>query len=405
MDTLNRLPMPACIINQLGAVLITNAAFAKLAPGQGFNKNIRTHFRSDIYTNRMFSLERYAHSGEGIELLIHATEYVAYLYAREAPGTASFLVVFLKKPPTRAIDPAMQEQMLKYSVDCIKLIGTDGALEYMNRAGCLALGVPESERKFGMSWLELLPEDVRQTGQAKLKAAIHGATTRFPGRSVDADGSIAYWDNLLTPVNDPRTNERKVICVSRNVTQEVIARAQLEELSELDDLTRLYNRRYFNDTLTQHVHEATPERPALLFLVDLDQFKAINDDNGHPAGDRVLRTLAERWLRGSGPRCTVARLGGDEFALMYAPDAANDLAHADRLGAAITDVAREPVAFEGTEIRFGLSIGGVSIPLHAGSAHEALVLADDALRRAKSAGKNRFCIHTPNQPTVARTGT
>lgn len=393
MDMLIRLPMPACIINRLGEVLITNSAFSELAPGKSFIKNISTHFRSDIYPDRAFSLDRYAHSGEGIETLIHATEYVAYLYAHDTPNSPGYLAVFFRKPPTKAIDPAMQEQMLKYSVDCIKLIRTDGTLEYMNRASCLALGVPVTESEFGMRWLDLLPEDVRRAGEAKLQAAIHGATASFPGRSVDQDGVVIYWDNLLTPVNDPRTNERKVICVSRNVTQEVIAKARLKELSEIDELTRIHNRRHFNEALERYVRDATPQRPALLFLVDLDHFKAVNDSLGYHAGDHVLRSVAERWRRAIPPDATLARLGGDEFAVVYAPDAANDLAQAGRLGAAIADAALAPVAFEGSEIHFGLSIGCVSIPLHAGSTHDAMVLADRALRLAKSTGKGRCSIH------------
>lgn len=393
MDILTRLPMPACIINKVGEVLITNAAFGDLSPGAAFAKNICTHFRSDVYPDRAFCLDQYASSGAGIEILIHATEYTAYLYVHETLQASGYLAVFFKKPSSRGIDPAMQEQMLKYSVDCIKLIRSDGSLEYMNRAGCLALGVPETEREFGMIWLELLAEDVREAGKATLQAAIEGATASFPGKSIDGEGEVTFWDNLLMPVNDPRTNERKVICVSRNVTREVATRTRLKELSEIDELTRLYNRRHFNETLERHVGNATPERPVLLFLIDFDHFKAVNDRIGHHAGDHLLRTVAERWRRTLSPRATVARLGGDEFAIVYAPDGANDLAHADRLGTTIADAAREPVLFEGEGIRFGLSIGCVSIPLHADCAHDALVRADTALRMAKSGGRSRCCIY------------
>ncbi len=121
----------------------------------------------------------------------------------------------------------MQREMLDATPDCIKVISVDGALLAMNRAGCLALGVPE-DSDFGMAWLPLLPDDVHLCGEAALKQAAAGHTARFPGRSVSPKGTI-YWDNLLTPIIDASGQVLSILCVSRDVTEKTLLERRLEE--------------------------------------------------------------------------------------------------------------------------------------------------------------------------------
>lgn len=120
----------------------------------------------------------------------------------------------------------MQKAMLDATPDCIKLLSKDGNLLAMNKAGCLALNVPQ-DSKFGMAWLSLLPEDVHQGGEAALCKAAMGQNARFPGRSESADG-IRYWDNLLTPNIDPSGAVVSILCVSRDVTETTKLEKQLE---------------------------------------------------------------------------------------------------------------------------------------------------------------------------------
>lgn len=110
----------------------------------------------------------------------------------------------------------LQKTMLNATPDCIKLLSIDGRLLTMNRAGCVALNVPE-DAEFGMPWLPLLPDPVRQLGLEALHKAAAGHNARFPGRSQSPDG-IMYWDNLLTPVVDASGQVLSILCVSRDVT-------------------------------------------------------------------------------------------------------------------------------------------------------------------------------------------
>ena len=121
--------------------------------------------------------------------------------------------------------------MLNVSIDCIELIDLDGNLQHLNRAGCLALGVPE-DSGFGMPWLPLLAEDVREAGEQALARARAGASARFAGRSVTPDGQVQLWDNLLTPLQDASGEIRGILCVSREVTAERAAERSLRESQE-----------------------------------------------------------------------------------------------------------------------------------------------------------------------------
>jgi diguanylate cyclase (GGDEF)-like protein len=92
---------------------------------------------------------------------------------------------------------------------------------------------------------------------------------------------------------------------------------ELEQLIVRDPLTRLYNRRFFEESLTKAVAAAERHKqPLALILLDVDQFKSINDRQGYAAGDRALQTLAQTLTRTARQTDTIARYGGDEFALI-----------------------------------------------------------------------------------------
>lgn len=128
----------------------------------------------------------------------------------------------------------MQMAMLDATPDCIKVVSVDGRLTMMNKAGCLALNVPE-DSEFGMLWLPLLPEDVHAAGQEALRKAAAGRAARFPGKSISPQGTI-YWDNLLTPLVDGTGKVLSILCVSRDVTEKTLLERQLQEAVDREQL-------------------------------------------------------------------------------------------------------------------------------------------------------------------------
>ncbi|WP_432520190.1 diguanylate cyclase domain-containing protein [Kineococcus sp. SYSU DK006] len=169
------------------------------------------------------------------------------------------------------------------------------------------------------------------------------------------------------------------------------SRDALRTQARTDPLTGLPNRAAFQDAVDRAVLRADGAGSALLFI-DLDGFKAVNDDLGHAAGDALLRTVAAR-LRGTtreGDLC--ARLGGDEFAVLLT---AADEQEATAVGRRVVAVLSEPVRFSGVTARVGASVG---VALHEpGGDHgdgEALVrAADAAMYAAKAAGKGCVRLH------------
>jgi PAS domain S-box-containing protein len=122
--------------------------------------------------------------------------------------------------------------MLDASVDCIKIISTDGDLIQMNRAGCVALGITEGS-PFGMNWASLLPADVQPLAERALAAARAGTPARFPGRSVSAERGVIHWDNALAPLRQGDADQpTAILCVSRDVTAETEALAALQASEE-----------------------------------------------------------------------------------------------------------------------------------------------------------------------------
>jgi diguanylate cyclase (GGDEF)-like protein len=167
---------------------------------------------------------------------------------------------------------------------------------------------------------------------------------------------------------------------------------EARQLADLDALTGLHNRRYFHDTLAREVARAHRyERRLALIILDLDNFKAINDSFGHDTGDRLLREIAAR-LGASLPAHDLAsRFGGDEFAVLC-EGIANRLDLARRAQSIIRTVARQ-VGVDGQDVHLTLSIGG-AIASGPGATPEAVLKdADTALFEAKRQGRACYRIH------------
>lgn len=176
----------------------------------------------------------------------------------------------------------------------------------------------------------------------------------------------------------------------------------LEEIAYADPLTGLPNRRLFNDDLRHRVALAVRDGgPFTLLLIDLDDFKSINDTLGHDAGDAMLMETATRLTRAVREADRVARMGGDEFAVLLTQTCEREAV--DLICGRIVESLSEPVLFKGTAMRVSASIGAALCPSQ-GTAPDALYKAADvALYEAKRDGRNtwRWC---GGQITSARPG-
>ena len=164
------------------------------------------------------------------------------------------------------------------------------------------------------------------------------------------------------------------------------ARVSLEQLATTDGLTKIYNHRFFQDRLTEEVERSERDgTPLTLLLVDIDDFKALNDLHGHAAGDSVLEQLAHVLVEEAGSSNLVARYGGEEFAIL-APGVEGDdavrLAENLRLA-----VFRQLFSVPGSSAAISTTVS-VGVASHHGDSASFFLEADRALYSAKGAGKD-----------------
>jgi diguanylate cyclase (GGDEF)-like protein len=158
-------------------------------------------------------------------------------------------------------------------------------------------------------------------------------------------------------------------------------------LAHYDPMTQLKNRASFSNEMQLALKEAAHrDEPVALHLVDLDDFKSINDKYGHQTGDEVLKAVAERLLANSSNRDLVARLGGDEFVVLQrnSVNGTKALAFANHLVSAM----RQPISFDGKSFKTSISIGTSMTPEHGATVDELTANADLALYATKAAGRN-----------------
>ncbi|WP_426998513.1 putative bifunctional diguanylate cyclase/phosphodiesterase [Pseudarthrobacter sp. N5] len=165
--------------------------------------------------------------------------------------------------------------------------------------------------------------------------------------------------------------------------------AQLKSLAFQDPLTGLANRKLFNDQLAEALRGEACTAVDVL-LLDLDDFKEVNDILGHHAGDQMLIEVARRLRTCVRPNDTVARLGGDEFVVLLteSPDP-------DAVAESIVESLNVPMWIDSTMLRPSLSLGLASIVGDAIDASELLRRADVSMYAAKAAGKNRYMRFQP----------
>ena len=219
-----------------------------------------------------------------------------------------------------------------------------------------------------------------------LALLITRATVRSVGAIAEATVLVARGDRSVDIMRLQRRDELGAIVDSLQSFQDNVARVAF--LAHHDALTGLPNRILFNDRLQSALAQLDRNQHFAVLCLDLDRFKAVNDTLGHPVGDLLLRTVADRICACVRHGDTVARLGGDEFAVVGLnlgsdPDAAE-------IAERIIKSLNEPFSLDGYVVSIGCSIGIATAPRHGTFADKLLKNADTALYRAKTEGRNIF---------------
>lgn len=168
--------------------------------------------------------------------------------------------------------------------------------------------------------------------------------------------------------------------------------AKLAKLAHFDSLTGLYNRSLFNELLIKTIEQSKRSAHKFaLVTIDLDNFKFINDNYGHPAGDQLLTKIARRLKRATRSSDIIARLGGDEFSLLL-KDIKNDSDFV-KLVENIMAAFHEPIQVDSKSVSVTTSAGVAIFPTDAQIANELIEHSDRAMYQAKTNGRNTYSFY------------
>jgi diguanylate cyclase (GGDEF)-like protein/PAS domain S-box-containing protein len=289
-----------------------------------------------------------------------------------------------------ALPPADRRSAFANAPMGVALTTPGGLLVDANPALCTLLG-RTAEELYGHSVLHLVHPDGVAAAQEAHRTIGSGASRpmRHETRLIRADGSEVPVQVTASRVEETADGQAAhLVMIVEDITERKALEAQLVHRSLHDSLTGLPNRLLFQDRLWHALERGHRERtPTCVLIMDLDGFKAINDELGHPMGDLVLVAFAERLRSVLRASDTAARLGGDEFSIVCEnTEPADADVLADRLRVAVT----KPLSLSGTTVSVGISIGIGSAPggEDPGEVYERVVReADDAMYANKAHGR------------------
>ena len=290
------------------------------------------------------------------------------------------------------------EALAESTSDLVAFAGPDGHLEYLNRAGRRMLGLEPSGTLGGSGLADFLATDSVERVLARARrSGLWRGEVGFAHR----DGHVVPTSLVVVMTLDGQGRTEMVAMIARDISDEKRVATRLRTLAEQDPLTGLLNRRRFTEELEDEV-DAVARRGGVsaLVLLDLDDFKYVNDSQGHAAGDalivRAAKQLRSRLREGD----VIARLGGDEFGVILRRVNAERVRTA---AAALLEVLREgELVPSGTGGRRLTASAGIALidPDRArnGSAERLLVEADTAMYDAKEAGRDCIAMFDPGSP-------
>ncbi|MEE2950271.1 MAG: EAL domain-containing protein [Pseudomonadota bacterium] len=280
------------------------------------------------------------------------------------------------------------------------MIAIDGAgrIEFVNRATCALLGYSAAEMHNQPVEI-IVPERYRGGHKAMLGKVLASGDSKLDGKTVEvlaqrSDGSEVPVELTLSLWHDERGTG--VGAFLRDITERRERDEKLMLLAHHDTLTGLANRRHLLDRISETI---ASQGRASVILIDLDNFKEVNDSLGHGVGDMLLEAVAIRLTASVPEDFLAARLGGDEFAI-FIPDCGDPLI-VDSTAAEILSAFQRPFEIADQLFHIGLSIGAALFPTHGRDAEELLASADFALLRAKQEGRGTIRLFCPQMRSAS----
>lgn len=363
--------------------LASNNAFAMLDPRDRVEFVGRVHALFDNNTELEMEVDYVARSGRETPVLLRGARIDCnggqYLFG---------MGIDIAKRRARERQLNLYKRALNASSNGVIITrngGPDRETEYVN---------PAFERLTGFAADEVLGRDPRFMAapgldgdeRNRMRLALHEQRSiHVVLRNLRKNGEL-YWNDLqITPIHDDNGQVTHFVGILVDVTASKQRADHLEHEVNHDSLTGLANRTLLWDRLDHAVHLAQRHQTLVAaVLIDLDNFKTINDTFGHEAGDAVLKVVARRLQAAVRDSDTVARMSGDEFVMVLVdqPSLRFTLRMVERVRRALV----MPVAFGRNEIPVGASLGVAAFPHDGRTAADLVRAADMAMYRAKNNG-------------------
>ncbi len=284
--------------------------------------------------------------------------------------------------------------LVRHSSDLVLILEADGRIQYASPSTERILGHPPADL-VGVAFRSLVHPDDAEAAERLI------AELRDAGRTpLRAEWRIQRADEVWRSFETVGTNLVEepliggIVLNARDVSERRALQDQLAHQAFHDPLTDLPNRALFEDRVDSALTRIPRhERGVAVFLLDLDDFKRVNDSLGHHAGDTLLIGVAERLIASIRSTDTAARLGGDEFALLL--DEVDAVA-IDEIVVRIEAALREPFLVDGTTVHTSASIGIATSSSGLATTRELLRGADVAMYSAKSRGKGDHVTFQPS---------
>ena len=300
----------------------------------------------------------------------------------------------------RAQGEARFRSLVQNANDVILICDLDTAITYQTPSAKAVLGF-EHDELVGRRLTDLAhPNDVRRLFSFCHEIGAHpGGARTISWRMKHRDDFWIHVESAASNlIEDPSV--RGLVLTLRDVSAQKSLEQQLKHQAFHDSLTNLANRALFIDRVGHALMRASrSNKDTAVLLVDIDDFKTINDSLGHSAGDDLLVEIAQRLERAVRPSDTVARLGGDEFAVLL--EDIGDTSDAQMVADRVMSGLGTRVEISDRELFVHASIGIASSSTTEEGAEELLRNADVAMYMAKGAGKGMYMVFEPTMHAAA----
>lgn len=322
-----------------------------------------------------------------------------YIPDLDADGVRGFFALVSDITDVKRAQIALAESewtlktIIETEPECVKVLAADGTLLQMNRAGLDLIEAESDSQVIGHKLTEIVSPPYRDAFVDLSERVNRGESGMLEFEIVGLKGGHRWLDTHAVPMRDATGQITGLLGVTRDITARKKAEQALEQLAQTDFLTNLANRRHFLILAEQELSRTLRYGGALsVLMMDIDHFKKVNDTYGHKTGDVVLQRFGELSRQTLREIDVIGRIGGEEFAVVLPQtDGEHALEVAERLRRSIGDA--EVVLDQGLPLHFTVSIGVATLTGADINIDTLLSQADQALYKAKKAGRNKVCAY------------